>query len=289
MKSLLNSLLTLLVITLNLYAISTPPVVGVTPTTTQIEPTFTEAVPTITEVAPPIAEIEPPPGFPPEVILPLQTIDHHFTASISKKVEVVQGWNMISIPGYQSVELSTIFSDSDHVSVVYYYDPSSSTYKSYDPASNSNEITSIDPSQGIWVNANKKFTLLFNEINAYSTSNPSGSSTPVSSTTPAKGITIPSALVCEANGGDFTQSLQCMASWYGAKVICSAMNATLLTSSQFRHIYANYEELGFIDETYWSSTMIDADRSVAVAIQPAIKQADTSNRDNFHYVMCLSE
>ena len=92
----------------------------------------------------------------------LKTIDTILTTSKSNKVDLVKGWNMVSVPGYDTVNVADIFSNSTYVNTVYYYDSSISNYTRYVPNDSSSNLSSIKPSNGVWVYANVAFSLTFN-------------------------------------------------------------------------------------------------------------------------------
>jgi len=84
------------------------------------------------------------------------------TLSSSKtlSVELSTGWNMVSIAGYQSSDISKVFGNTKYISVVYYYDTKKG-YLAYTPGSSSNSYTTIEPTHGIWVNAISPFKVTF--------------------------------------------------------------------------------------------------------------------------------
>ena len=92
----------------------------------------------------------------------LKTVNNTMTSSNSKIITFIKGWNMVSIPGYDTVNISEVFSDSTYVYNVYYYSASTGSYLTYNPAEVSNTYTTIDPSQGFWVYAYEPFQLVFN-------------------------------------------------------------------------------------------------------------------------------
>jgi len=188
----------------------------------------------------------------------LKTIDTKLSTSQTHRVELAKGWNMVSVPGYDTINMSELFSNSTYVNVVYYFDPSINNYTSYMPHNTSSQLTSIKPSQGIWVYANIAFSLTFNASvdPAYSSSSSSSLISTSSNSTSSSSSSVTSSQSSSSSTAANLNSARLIADYNFNNSLADTLNPdsvlqTLNTKFVDNAIYSN----GIYRSTFASDTI----------------------------------
>lgn len=157
--------------------------------------------------------------------------------SESQTIELKSGWNMVSLPGYTSLSLKSLFNSSKITRVWAYEDG----WYPYSSATGSDQIGYINPTKGYWVKVadGETFTIVAYPSSSTDNSSSSTSTTCVDST----GATI--TAICD-NAGNCTDS-------NGASVTCSSSSANTWTVCT-----AEYDPVCANGNTYSNSCMAEA-------------------------------
>jgi len=159
------------------------------------------------------------------------TTEETLTANKSKTVSLATGWNMVSIAGYESVDVSKVLGNSTYVSVVYYFDATKGKYVSYVPSQANNEYTTIQPTDGVWVNAIKPFSMTFNaSISAASSATTTTTSTTDTTSTTKTRIAKPVVGDCATVAKPYGDQAVAILAKYGYTK-CAVAGSVLIVNS----------------------------------------------------------
>ncbi|MBN2783150.1 MAG: hypothetical protein JXQ66_07925 [Campylobacterales bacterium] len=90
--------------------------------------------------------------------------------SMSIKINVVTGWNLISVPGYKPYKSADLLGGSDYIDKMFYWNSEAQEWKIFSADADLKSIitskgfenfTGLVPGMGFWINAKKPFTLEF--------------------------------------------------------------------------------------------------------------------------------